>query len=75
MWCHLLGARLGAGAVLSVAEGPVHAKGGVEEPRHGGDEAEGEDGAPNVAPVGAPGEPPDPGVPEAAAIWTQLPRG
>lgn len=75
MRCHL--PRVGGGggaAVVSVAEGPVHAEGDVEEPCHGGDEAEGEDGAPDVAPVGAPAEPPDPVVPEAAAAGAQLPQ-
>lgn len=74
MRCYSLGIRGGAAAVLSVSDDPVHAEGGTEEPRHGGDEAEGEDGAPDVAPVGAPSKSPDKGVPGAAAIGAQLPR-
>lgn len=76
MRCHL--PRIGVGAaaaVLSVAEGPVHTEDDVEEPCHGGDEAEAEDGAPDVAPAGAPREPPDKVVPGAAATGAQLSQG
>lgn len=62
----------GAGRLLPVLEASVHAQEGVEEPRHGGKEGEGEDGAPDVAPAGAPRETPGPGVPQATAPATQL---
>lgn len=61
-----------AGRLLPVLPASVHAQHGVEEPRHGGDEAEGEDGAPDVAISPAPRETPDPSVPQATTATTQL---
>lgn len=65
-------ARGGDSRLFPVPPGSVHAQGGVEEPRHGGDETEGEDGAPDVANSGAPCETPDPGVPQATTPTGQL---
>lgn len=57
-----------------IAEGPVHAQYGAGEPQHGGEEGEGEDGAPDVAPAITPREHPEEPVPRPTALGAQLSR-